>query len=191
MVKSVPTPLRLTVWVLPATPLLLSVMVSAPVRVPLAVGVKVTLIMQLAPAARLPPQLLVWAKSPLVAMLEMVSGPVPVLERVTFCAALAVPRFWLPKLRVPGETLTAGAVPVPLRLTVWVLPLVPPLSSVKVKVPVRGPAEAGVKVTDSVQLAPTARGEAVTQLEVVEKLLVAATLETCRDALPLLVTVTA
>jgi len=43
----------------------LSVMVSVPVREPLAVGVKVTLTVQLELAATLAPQLLVCAKSPL------------------------------------------------------------------------------------------------------------------------------
>ena len=42
-------------------PVALSVMVMAPVRVPVAVGVKVTLMEQLAPAAREAPQVLVWA----------------------------------------------------------------------------------------------------------------------------------
>jgi hypothetical protein len=45
--------------VLPATPLLLSVMVSVPVSGPVAVGEKVTLIVQEPLAATLPPQLLV------------------------------------------------------------------------------------------------------------------------------------
>jgi hypothetical protein len=45
--------------VLPATPLLLSVMVSVPVSGPLAVGEKVTLIVQEPLAATLPAQLLV------------------------------------------------------------------------------------------------------------------------------------
>ena len=43
----------------------LSVMVSAPVREPLAVGVKVTLTVQLELPATLVPQLLLCAKSPL------------------------------------------------------------------------------------------------------------------------------
>jgi len=42
-------------------PVALSVTVIVPVRVPTAVGVKVTLMEQLAPAAREVPQLLVWA----------------------------------------------------------------------------------------------------------------------------------
>jgi hypothetical protein len=55
------------------------------------VGVKVTVIGQLAPAARVPPQVLLWAKSPLLAIDLIVSGPVPVLLSVTVCAALVVP----------------------------------------------------------------------------------------------------
>jgi hypothetical protein len=42
-------------------PLVLSVMVIAPVRVPVAVGVKVTLMVQFAPAATEVPQVLVCA----------------------------------------------------------------------------------------------------------------------------------
>ena len=52
----VPVPERLTVWGLPAA---LSEMLRVPLRVPVAVGVKVTLIVQLAPAATLVPQLFV------------------------------------------------------------------------------------------------------------------------------------
>jgi hypothetical protein len=69
--------------VLPATPLLLSVMVSVPVSGPVAVGEKVTLIVQEPLAATLPPQVLVWPKLALVAMLVMVSTALPVLLRVT------------------------------------------------------------------------------------------------------------
>ena len=52
----VPVPERLTVWGLPAA---LSAMLSAAVRAPLADGVKVTLIVQLAPATTELPQVLV------------------------------------------------------------------------------------------------------------------------------------
>ena len=67
--------------------------VSVPVNVPGAAGLKVTLIVQLAPALTLPPQLLVSPKLALVAMLVMVSAALPVLLRVTGCDALVVPRF--------------------------------------------------------------------------------------------------
>ena len=78
---------------LPATPLLLSVMVSVPVSGPAAVGEKVTLIVQAALAARLPPQLLVSPKFALVAMVAMVSAALPVLLKVTGCDPLVVPTF--------------------------------------------------------------------------------------------------
>ena len=47
-------------------------------RVPAAVGVKVTMRVQDAPAFTVLPQLLVWAKSPAVAILVMLNGPLPV-----------------------------------------------------------------------------------------------------------------
>ena len=46
-------------------------MVTSADRVPVVVGVKVTLIVQVPPAATLDPQVFVWAKSP---------GSVPVIE---------------------------------------------------------------------------------------------------------------
>ena len=52
---AIPLPLRAAVCGLP---LALSVTDRVPVRVPVAVGVKLTLILQLAPAFRLAPQLL-------------------------------------------------------------------------------------------------------------------------------------
>ena len=50
---------------------------------PCRCGLKVTEIVQLAPALTVVPQVLVWEKSPLAAMLEIVSEAVPVLLRVT------------------------------------------------------------------------------------------------------------
>ena len=75
-----PVPVRLTVWV---AGLALSVMVRTPVLVPVAVGLKVTLRVQLVLAARLEPQVLVWEKSPLAVMLVMLRVALPVLLRVT------------------------------------------------------------------------------------------------------------
>jgi len=75
-----PVPVRLTVWV---AGLALSVMVKEPLREPLAVGVKVTLRVQLVLAARLEPQVLVWEKSPLTVMLVTLRVALPVLLRVT------------------------------------------------------------------------------------------------------------
>jgi hypothetical protein len=59
------------------------VRVSAPLRDPLALGVKVTLRVQLAPAAKLEPQVLVWAKSPLTVMLVIVRVALPVFFSAT------------------------------------------------------------------------------------------------------------
>ena len=75
-----PVPVRLTVWVVG---LALSVMVKVPFLVPVAVGLKVTLMVQLALAATLEPQVLVWEKSPLTVMLEMLRVALPVLLSVT------------------------------------------------------------------------------------------------------------
>jgi hypothetical protein len=76
----VPVPLRLTVCVAGVA---LSVMVTAPVLVPAAVGLKVTLMVQLALVVTLEPQVLVWEKSPLAAMLVMLRVALPVFLSVT------------------------------------------------------------------------------------------------------------
>ncbi len=68
----------------------MSVTVTVPLRVPVAVGLKVTEIVQLAPAATLVPQVFVCAKSPLTPMLARLSVAVPVLLSVTVMGALAV-----------------------------------------------------------------------------------------------------
>ena len=79
-----PVPERLTDWGLPVA---LSVMARAAPRLPAAVGLKVALIVQLAPAATELPQLLVWAKSlaltPKTAMLVTLKAELPELVRVT------------------------------------------------------------------------------------------------------------
>ena len=63
------------------------------------------------------------------------------------------PTAWLPKVRLVGERLAAGAVPVPERLTLCGLPVA---LSVRVTAAVRVPAAVGLKVTLIVQLAPAA-----------------------------------
>src|SRR5207248_1424488 len=96
---------------------------SVPVRVLEAVGVKVTLMVQLAPAAKVAglvgqalAPVLVAVKSPEAAKELMVKAAVPVLVSVTVIGALVVASSWLPKSRLVGANPTAGAVP-PLRLT--------------------------------------------------------------------------
>jgi hypothetical protein len=87
----VPVPESATVCGLPVA---LSLIDRLAVRPFLANGVKVMLMVQLAPAATDVPQVLVWLKSPgfvpVSVKLVMVSVPVPLLVSVTFCAALLV-----------------------------------------------------------------------------------------------------
>jgi hypothetical protein len=82
---AVPVPLSDTVRGLP---LPLSVIVTAPVRAPVAVGVNVTLIEQFAPAATDDPQVFVCANSPEVLTLEIVSAALPLFVSVMLCAEL-------------------------------------------------------------------------------------------------------
>src|SRR6266481_214318 len=86
-----------------------SVKVKLPVRVPFAVGLKVTLTAQLAPTDTVAPQVfLEIAKSPLAVMLAIFSVAVPVLVRVTLFALLVTPMTVLGKLSEVGDSVTAG-----------------------------------------------------------------------------------
>jgi hypothetical protein len=51
-------------------------------------------------------------------MVVKVSVAFPELVTVTPCAALVVPTDWLAKVSEVGESVTAGATPVPVKLTV-------------------------------------------------------------------------
>jgi hypothetical protein len=102
--------------------------------VPVAPGVKVTLIEQFAPAASEAPQVVVSAYWALATILVMVREAVPVFVSVMDCAVLVVFTVWLVNVRLVGDKLTPGEdVPVPVRFTVWGLPLA---LSVMVIVPV-------------------------------------------------------
>jgi len=84
----------------------------------------------------------------------MVSTALPVLVTVTDWFALTVLISCGPKERVEGERLTAGTpTPVPLKLTVWGLPLA---LSVMLTDALRDPVAAGSNFTLIVQLAPAA-----------------------------------
>jgi len=104
---TVPIPLRATVWGLPEA---LSATESVPVSVPVALGVKVTEIVQLAPVAKLDPQVLVlmakfvpvWT----IVILVMETELAPVLVSVAVCAELVVPRSCAGKVRLVGESVT-------------------------------------------------------------------------------------
>ena len=99
----------------------MSVSESVPVRFPGAVGVKVTLIVQLALTATEPAQVLAWVKSPVVVMVRGVRASLPVLVSVSVCGRLEVETVCPGKLRLVAERLTTGAGirPVPLKFTVW------------------------------------------------------------------------
>jgi hypothetical protein len=128
-------------------------MLMLPVLVPPAVGLKLAAMEQLAPALTLVPQLLVWKKSPLAVMPEMVSEALPVLVSATVCAPLLVPTNCPVKVSEEGDKPTTGPVPVPVKLTVW--GLFDALSAI-VRAPLRVPAFVGVKVTLMVQEPVTA-----------------------------------
>jgi len=85
-------PVKFTTWGLPGA---LSVITTDAFRIPDAVGVKDTVIVQVAPTAKEGPQVVVSVKSlafaPEMAMLEMVCGVSPFVT-VTVCEALLVLR---------------------------------------------------------------------------------------------------
>src|ERR1700704_4217254 len=86
-------------------------------------------------------------------MLLRVSAWVPVLLSVIDCGVLLVFTVWLPNKRPGGDRPRAGDVPVPDSATVCGLP---GASSTIVTNAAFAPAEAGVKVTVTMQLAFTA-----------------------------------
>ena len=98
----------------------LSVMVMAAVRAPVTVGAKCPWMMQLAPAARLVPQLFAnmndGAFVPVTPMLLIVSVAVLALVIVTDCDALDVPTFKDPKGRLAADSDGGEMPPVPLSL---------------------------------------------------------------------------
>jgi hypothetical protein len=107
---AIPVPLRDTDCGLPAA---LSEMLSTAVRVPDAVGLNVTLMLQLAPAAKELPQVCVWAKSaaliPTIAMAVMVRLAVPVFLSATIFALLVVSIACVGNVRLVGDRATIGA----------------------------------------------------------------------------------
>ena len=149
----VPVPESGTVCGLP-TPL--SVIVSVAFRPRVAVGVNVTLIVQLAPAASVDGdmgQLLDCAKSPLPVIVRfvIVKFALPMLVSVVTRAALVVPISWFPKARLDGDRLTGT--PVPIRFRICGLPAA---LSLIVIAAVLGPAVVGANVTLIEQFAPPA-----------------------------------
>lgn len=97
----------------------MSVTLSVPVRRNRAVGVKVTLMVQLKPGESDAGQLLLWAKSPLVVMPLIESAAVPVLDKVKLFVGLVVPTSWLPKFQLEGEMTAPGPMVWGLTVKVW------------------------------------------------------------------------
>jgi hypothetical protein len=164
----------------------LLVTVTAPVRAPAAVGVKVTLIVQLAPTARVVPQLFVCAKSPLAVIELIVALVVPLFDSVVDCDAVVEPTTVEANARLAGLALSAGpgAVPVPLSAT----ETAPETSVLTVSVPLREPAAVGLNFTVTVQDPPAAM--LVPQVLVCEKSPVIVTDDTDAAVEPLFETVT-
>lgn len=128
----------------------LSVIVTEPNAPPAAVGVNVTLMVQIPCGATGKLQVSASAKGAGAAIEVTVRFAVPVLVTVTVCAALDVPRAMLPKFRLLEDSSTLGRfTPVPVRsITCGVLGAL----SVRVSAPTLGPATTGVKVRRMVQL---------------------------------------
>src|SRR5207249_3387623 len=176
-----------------------SVSDSVPVRAPEAVGVKVTLMVQVPPAAKVAglvgqalAPVLVAAKSPEGANELIVKAAAPVFVSVTVIGALVVASSWLPKSRLVGANPTPGAVPFPLSVMICGLP---PALSVSDSVPVRAPEAVGVKVTLMVQVPQIGRaagreGEALAPVLVAAKSLEAANELIVKAAVPVFVSVT-
>jgi len=91
-----------------------------PVCVPVVVGVKVTLMVQLPLAGTLVPQVLVCANGPLIEMLPMVTGEGVELLTVNTLGALVVPTFVEGNVKDAG--LNESAEDVPVRFTTCGLP---------------------------------------------------------------------
>jgi len=151
-----PVPVRETVWGLPGA---LSVTEIVPLKVPVALGVNVTVTVQVEPDARLEPlQESVSAKLAPAAIPEMFNVPVPKLLSVSDWAGLVVFTTWLSNARLVADQVVLGpaASPTPFRAAECGLPAV---LSMMVRVALSGPAWMGVKVTLMAQFAPAGRLE--------------------------------
>src|SRR5438034_867183 len=128
---------------------------------PEAVGVKVTLMVQFAPAAKVAglvgqalAPVLVAAKSPEGANELIVKAAVPVFVSVTVIGVLVVASGWLPKPRLVGANPTPGAVPFPLSVMICGLP--PEIGRASCR-EIGSPEAVGVKVTLKMQFTPAAK----------------------------------
>lgn len=135
-----------------------SLTVITPGMLPVVSGANVTLIVQVAPALRLLPQVLVCAKSPVAGGIEIVVEAVPVFFTVITLGALVVGTACAAKVSAAGVTVTVTVVafPVPVRGTVCGFP---DAVSWIVSWPGRLPGEVGLNVTEIVHFAFAAKLE--------------------------------
>jgi hypothetical protein len=186
---ALPVPESEMLWGLPVA---LSVMLTDAVRGPEAVGVKVTLMEQLPPAATGLPQVLLCAKSPeLVPVTTTVlifRVAFPVLLTVTVWAELVEPTPCEANVRLEAERLTTEPNPTPVKGTIC--GLVEALSTIMTEAD-RFPTALGVNVTVIVQSTPAARVAGQVLVEVKSPALVPVTLmlEIDRFVFPLFVNV--
>ncbi len=162
-IGAIPTPESAMGCVAPGVPVAsaLSVSVIVAARLPVFVGVNVTLSVQVppfaatgVPTAQVVALLLGSLKSPAfvppTVMLVKLRAAPPLLVTVTLMAVLATPTRWLPNDRAFVESVAVGGVtPVPARLTVWVVGLA---SSVNVSVAARLPTAVGMNVRLTTQV---------------------------------------
>lgn len=132
----------------------MSVIFRVALRAPVLVGLNVTLIVQLAPAANELPHPLSPkspGSAPMIVILLIVIAVVPTFFIVIVLSAV-LPTVTEPKFRLVAES--SAVVPIPLRGSFCGLPLA---LSVKVRVALRAPVAVGLNVTVIVQLADAAR----------------------------------
>jgi hypothetical protein len=141
-------------------PAALSATEIAAVRLAAEVGVKLTVMVQEAPAASDAPQLLVSPKllalAPVTEMLVKVKGALPGFDNVMGSGVAEVLMVVLGNASGFGLSTAwgiSGTVPMPVRTADWGEPVA--LSTTEIAA-LRLPAEAGVKLTVMVQVAPTA-----------------------------------
>lgn len=91
----------------------LSLIVKLPILVPPAVGLKVTLIAQFVFAVTEVLHVLVSAKSPLEVMPETLNEAFPLLNKIIVSTPLVAPTVWPENVRLEGERLTTGPMPIP------------------------------------------------------------------------------
>ena len=109
-VSADPTPVSGRTCGLPGA---LSAIATVPVRVPLAVGVKLTVRVHVAPAAIVPAHVLVCPKSPLAVTLAIVVDDAPMLRTVTTWLVLAPTASDENSMNAGDSERPSGTVPVP------------------------------------------------------------------------------